>query len=64
VPAEKKSPNRLIHEKSPYLLPHACNPVGWYPWGEGTFAKAKAGEENSFLTVALLIPKVVCIMQL
>ncbi len=25
--------NRLIHEKSPYLLQHAFNPVDWYPWG-------------------------------
>lgn len=24
--------NRLIHEKSPYLLQHAHNPVDWYPW--------------------------------
>ena len=27
--------NRLIFEKSPYLLQHARNPVDWYPWGEG-----------------------------
>lgn len=25
--------NRLLHEKSPYLLQHAHNPVDWYPWG-------------------------------
>jgi hypothetical protein len=24
-------PNRLIHEKSLYLLQHANNPVDWYP---------------------------------
>jgi len=24
--------NRLIHEKSPYLLQYAGNPVDWYPW--------------------------------
>ncbi len=29
-----RSPNRLIHETSPYLLQHAYNPVNWYPWGE------------------------------
>ncbi|MGV3463797.1 MAG: DUF255 domain-containing protein, partial [Heyndrickxia sp.] len=23
----------MIHEKSPYLLQHAHNPVNWYPWG-------------------------------
>ncbi|QXE20949.1 MULTISPECIES: DUF255 domain-containing protein [Clostridium] len=28
------TPNRLINEKSPYLLQHAHNPVNWYPWGE------------------------------
>lgn len=26
-------PNRMIREKSPYLLEHAHNPVDWYPWG-------------------------------
>ncbi|AWT60812.1 MAG: hypothetical protein DF168_02033 [Candidatus Moanabacter tarae] len=29
--------NRLIREKSPYLLQHAFNPVDWYPWGEEAF---------------------------
>ena len=32
-PAPKRTPNRLIREKSPYLLQHAHNPVDWYPWG-------------------------------
>lgn len=32
--------NRLIHEKSPYLLQHAANPVDWYPWGQEAFARA------------------------
>ena len=31
--ARTGSPNRLIHETSPYLLQHAHNPVEWYPWG-------------------------------
>ena len=26
------TPNRLIHEKSPYLQQHAFNPVDWHPW--------------------------------
>ncbi|MBY6953374.1 DUF255 domain-containing protein, partial [Clostridium botulinum] len=26
-----KKTNRLIKEKSPYLLQHAHNPVDWYP---------------------------------
>jgi uncharacterized protein YyaL (SSP411 family) len=25
--------NKLINEKSPYLLQHAYNPVEGYPWG-------------------------------
>ncbi len=43
--------NRLIDEKSPYLLQHAHNPVDWHPWSEKTFAKA--GEENKpiFLSI-------------
>ncbi|MHA1504362.1 MAG: DUF255 domain-containing protein, partial [Candidatus Heimdallarchaeota archaeon] len=38
--SEKKQ-NRLIKEKSPYLLQHATNPVDWYPWGPEAFEKAK-----------------------
>ncbi|QJD02428.1 YyaL [Bacillus subtilis subsp. subtilis] len=37
----KSKPNRLINEKSPYLLQHAHTPVDWYPWGEEAFEKAK-----------------------
>ena len=33
--------NRLIFEKSPYLLQHAANPVEWYPWGQEAFDLAK-----------------------
>ncbi len=33
--------NRLVFEKSPYLLQHAGNPVDWYPWGDAAFEKAK-----------------------
>ena len=40
-----KEPNRLIHEKSPYLLQHAYNPVNWFPWSCHAFAKA-AQEDN------------------
>lgn len=48
---EKKIPNHLINEKSPYLLQHAYNPVDWYPWGEEAFKRA--GEENKpiFLSI-------------
>ncbi|XP_051889135.1 LOW QUALITY PROTEIN: spermatogenesis-associated protein 20 [Pristis pectinata] len=48
---QKKHTNRLIHEKSPYLLQHAHNPVDWYPWGPEAFAKAKAEDKPVFLSV-------------
>lgn len=43
--------NRLAHEKSPYLLQHAHNPVDWYPWGEEAFAKARAADKPIFLSI-------------
>jgi uncharacterized protein YyaL (SSP411 family) len=43
--------NRLIHEKSPYLLQHAQNPVDWYPWGEEAFAKARSEDKPIFLSI-------------
>ena len=43
--------NRLIHEKSPYLLQHARNPVDWYPWGEEAFQKAEELNRPVFLSV-------------
>jgi uncharacterized protein len=46
-----KTANRLIHEKSPYLLQHAHNPVDWYPWGDDAFAFAKAQDKPVFLSV-------------
>lgn len=44
-------PNRLIHEKSPYLLQHAHNPVDWYPWGEEAFERAVSEDKPIFLSV-------------
>jgi uncharacterized protein YyaL (SSP411 family) len=44
-------PNRLIKEKSPYLLQHAHNPVDWYPWGEEAFDRAKAEDKPIFLSI-------------
>ncbi len=35
------STNRLINEKSPYLLQHAHNPVDWYPWGKKLLKKQR-----------------------
>ncbi len=43
--------NRLIEEKSPYLLQHAHNPVDWYPWGEEAFKKAKKENKPIFLSI-------------
>ena len=43
--------NRLIGEKSPYLLQHAHNPVDWYPWGEEALAKAKREDKPIFLSI-------------
>ena len=44
-------PNRLINEKSPYLLQHALNPVDWYPWGEEAFEKARREDKPIFLSI-------------
>lgn len=44
-------PNKLINEKSPYLLQHAYNPVNWYPWGEEAFEKAKEENKPIFLSI-------------
>jgi uncharacterized protein YyaL (SSP411 family) len=43
--------NRLIHEKSPYLLQHAHNPVDWYPWGKEAFELAKKEDKPIFLSI-------------
>jgi uncharacterized protein YyaL (SSP411 family) len=44
-------PNKLIDEKSPYLLQHAYNPVDWHPWKDETFELAKKLEKPIFLSV-------------
>src|SRR5215472_852343 len=49
--AEATYTNRLIHEKSPYLLQHAHNPVDWYPWGQEAFDKARAADKPIFLSI-------------
>ena len=43
--------NRLINEKSPYLLQHANNPVEWYPWCEEAFTKAKQDDKPIFVSI-------------
>ena len=47
----QKQSNRLMNEKSPYLLQHAHNPVDWYPWGDEAFAKAKSEDKPIFLSI-------------
>lgn len=44
-------PNKLINEKSPYLIQHAYNPVEWHPWGEEAFQKAKDEDKPIFLSI-------------
>ncbi|WP_371380513.1 DUF255 domain-containing protein [Sporomusa aerivorans] len=49
--SDKKIPNGLVNEKSPYLLQHAYNPVDWYPWGSDAFARAEAEDKPIFLSI-------------
>ncbi len=46
-----KKYNRLINEKSPYLLQHATNPVDWYPWCDEAFERAKLEDKPIFLSI-------------
>jgi uncharacterized protein YyaL (SSP411 family) len=48
---KKRKPNRLIKEKSPYLLQHAYNPVDWYPWSEEPFERAKIEDKPLFVSI-------------
>ena len=48
---DNKKANRLLAEKSPYLLQHSYNPVQWYPWCEEAFEKAKAEDKPIFLSI-------------
>jgi len=51
IMSTNKKANRLIHEKSPYLLQHAYNPVDWYPWGDEAFQKARSEDKPIFLSI-------------
>lgn len=46
-----KQANRLINEKSPYLLQHSHNPVEWYPWCDEAFEKARLEDKPIFLSI-------------
>jgi len=43
--------NRLIDQKSPYLLQHAHNPVDWFPWSQEAFDKAR--REQKLILVSI-----------
>ncbi len=43
--------NRLVFEKSPYLLQHAANPVDWFPWSDAAFEKALLDDKPIFLSI-------------
>jgi len=48
---EYRYTNRLLNEKSPYLIQHAHNPVDWYPWGDEAFEKARKENKPIFLSI-------------
>src|SRR5918993_3393178 len=48
---QKRKPNSLIKESSPYLLQHAYNPVNWLPWNESSINLAKKENKPIFLSV-------------
>ncbi len=43
--------NRLISEKSSYLLQHAHNPVDWYPWGEEALHRSRMEDRPILLSI-------------
>jgi uncharacterized protein YyaL (SSP411 family) len=48
---KERKANRLIKEKSPYLLQHAYNPVDWFPWSEEAFQKAHKEDKPVFVSI-------------
>jgi len=47
----KNKPNRLIDEKSPYLLQHAYNPVDWYPWADEALERSRSENKPILLSI-------------
>jgi uncharacterized protein len=47
----EKPYNRLVHEKSPYLLQHKDNPIHWYAWGEEALQAARDQNKPIFLSI-------------
>lgn len=48
---QKRKPNELIHESSPYLKQHSFNPVNWHPWNKRTLERAIS--ENKLLIISI-----------
>lgn len=48
---KENMPNRLIDEKSPYLLQHAYNPVEWFAWSNEALTKAKNEDKLLFISI-------------
>ena len=47
----ERTPNRLVHSTSPYLLQHAHNPVAWQPWDAQALAEARREDRPIFLSI-------------
>ncbi|WP_177229111.1 thioredoxin domain-containing protein [Pustulibacterium marinum] len=45
------TPNKLIHEESPYLKQHAYNPVDWHPWSNETLELAKELQKPLLISI-------------
>ncbi len=43
--------NRLVKERSPYLLQHAENQVDWYPWGDEALTRARIEDKPILLSI-------------
>ncbi|MBT7461951.1 MAG: thioredoxin domain-containing protein [Waddliaceae bacterium] len=46
-----RTPNKLINEKSPYLMRHVNDAVEWYPWGDEAFFVAREENKPIFLSI-------------
>jgi uncharacterized protein YyaL (SSP411 family) len=49
--SNRRQPNRLAREKSPYLLQHQFNPVDWQSWGSEAFEEARREGKPVFLSI-------------
>lgn len=49
--SNENMPNRLVKEKSPYLLQHAYNPVDWFAWSDEAFQKARLENKPLFISI-------------